>query len=259
MAEKDLIVTKSNELINANYKLTLNEQRLVLIALSKVDSRGQAQREFKVTGQEFAKFTGLQEKHAYDALYEAAKKLFSRDLRWTEYEAGEEIEVLLHLTSQVKLAKKGEGRVKLRWTEEAMPYITQLQSRFTSYKLKHALSLSSAYAIRIFEMLMQFKTTKTRTIKLEDIRSMLKVESKYPKFKDFNRWIIQPTIKDINQNTPYIVSFSYSKIGRSVTDLHFDFSENGNFEAPEKEMKRAKKVVKEAIERCKKTIDMFGE
>ena len=138
-----------------------------------------------------------------------------------------------------------------------MPYITQLQSRFTSYKLNHALSLSSAYAIRIFEMLMQFKATKTRTIRLDDLRSMLKIESKYPKFKDFNRWIIQPSIKDINKNTPYLVSFSFSKTGRTVTELHFDFQEKDDSCVPEKEIKRAKKIVKDAIERCKHTVDMF--
>ena len=255
MAAKDIIVTKSNELINASYRLTLNEQRLVLIALGKLDSRNNVAKEFTITAQEFSKLTGTNPKKSYDALYAAGRQLFRREIDLSTPEEDR----LINLVEEVCLARKGEGRIKLTWTNSAMIYISELKSRFTSYKLNHALSLSSSYAIRIFEMLMQFKTTKSRTIKLDDFRSMLKLENKYPQFKELNKFIIKPAIKDINENTPYIVSVTYSKTGRSVTDLHFDFTENGNFEAPEKEMKRAKKVVSDAIERCKKTIDMFGE
>ena len=35
----NLKVTKSNELIEAGYKLTLNEQRLILAAIAQIDSR----------------------------------------------------------------------------------------------------------------------------------------------------------------------------------------------------------------------------
>ena len=34
----DLVVVKSNEVIQASYKLTLNEQRIVLSCISKIDS-----------------------------------------------------------------------------------------------------------------------------------------------------------------------------------------------------------------------------
>jgi plasmid replication initiation protein len=79
----DLLVTKHNSLIEASYKLTLNEQRLVLFCIAKLDTRKPIPRDntFTITAKEFSETFGLEEKHAYEALDDAASSLYDRDIK----------------------------------------------------------------------------------------------------------------------------------------------------------------------------------
>ena len=72
-----LKVTKSNDLIEASYKLTLNEQRLVLLAIARLDSRKPMPNgKLTIRAVEFAETFAVEPKHAYAALEEAATRLY---------------------------------------------------------------------------------------------------------------------------------------------------------------------------------------
>lgn len=60
---KELFVTKHNGLIEASYKLTLNEQRLVLLCISQLDPRKPLPKEnlFTITAKDFASMFGISE------------------------------------------------------------------------------------------------------------------------------------------------------------------------------------------------------
>ena len=73
-------ITKSNHLIEASYSLTLQEQRLILSCLAKVDSRNEAPKEITLSAQEYADTMRLDTKNAYRELKKAANKLYSRNI-----------------------------------------------------------------------------------------------------------------------------------------------------------------------------------
>ncbi|WP_171261814.1 replication initiation protein [Acinetobacter baumannii] len=74
-------VTKSNDLVMAAYKLTLNEQRLLLAAISQIDPRKPMPRPISITAQDFSEQYGIPLKHAYEALKEATSALYERDIK----------------------------------------------------------------------------------------------------------------------------------------------------------------------------------
>jgi hypothetical protein len=78
-----LLVSKSNHLIEAGYKLTLNEQRLILTAISKLDGRKPFPKdnEFIITAQEFSKAFDIPIKQAYENLENASSRLYERDIK----------------------------------------------------------------------------------------------------------------------------------------------------------------------------------
>ncbi|MBE8588832.1 replication initiation protein, partial [Xenorhabdus griffiniae] len=101
-----------------------------------------------------------------------------------------------------------------------MPHLTQLKGQFATIIVKNVSALKSAYSIRIYELLMQFKKTGDRIINLKDFRSMLGIEDKYLQFKDLNKLLLKPSIKELNQKSNLLVSVDTVKDGRNVVALH---------------------------------------
>jgi plasmid replication initiation protein len=75
---KNNIVVKKNELAKIRYSLSLNEQRLLLACISKIDSRKSLDinHEFVITVQEFRDLFDDNHKNTYHNLKSASDKLF---------------------------------------------------------------------------------------------------------------------------------------------------------------------------------------
>lgn len=52
----------------------------------------------------------------------------------------------------------------------------------------------------------------------------------YPQFKDFNKWVLKPAMKEVNENTDLTIIMETSKKGRSIHALRFFVKPNDNYE-----------------------------
>lgn len=220
----NLSVAKSNNLIDASYKLNVQAQKLVLACLGKIDSRPEStpQKEVTLTASEFSDLMGIDIKNAHRELYKAADALFKSSI--TLHEGDEEIELYWIQEKAKKL--KGEGAIRIIWSDRILRYICQLKSRFTTYKLRNIASLQSGHSIRMYELLMKFNATGERVIYLEDFKSALGIADKYPEFKVLNRDVIKPAIEELNQRSDLVITFETIKKGRNVAALVFNFTKN---------------------------------
>ena len=220
----NMSIAKSNNLIDASYKLNVQAQKLVLACLGKIDSRPDKNvtKEISITALEFSEMMGIDIKNAHRELYKATDALFKSSIILRD--ENEEIELRW---IQMKVKKlKGEGAVRLMWSDEVLKYISQLQSRFTTYKLRSIANLQSSHSIRIYELLMKFNSTGERVIYLEDFKSALGIADKYHQFKDLNKWVIKPSIKELNLRSDLEIKFETIKKGRSVAALSFEFKKS---------------------------------
>lgn len=220
----NLSVAKSNNLIDASYKLNVQAQKLVLACLGKIDSRPDAapQKEVTLTASEFSELMGIDIKNAHRELYKAADALFKSSI--VLHEGDDEIELYWIQEKAKKL--KGEGAVRIVWSDRILRYICQLKSRFTTYKLRNIASLQSGHSIRLYELLMKFNATSERVIYLDDFKSALGISDKYPEFKVLNRDVIKPAIEELNQRSDLVIKFDTIKKGRSIVALVFEFKQN---------------------------------
>lgn len=216
----NLSVTKSNSLIDASYKLNVQAQKLVLACLGRVDPRGEIPKEITITAVEFSNLMGIP--NAHRELYLAADALFASVIKIRE--GNDDIEVYWIQKKSKKI--KGAGSVTITWSDDVLKYISSLQSRFTSYKLRHIAELQSSHSIRMYELLMKFNSTGERIIYLDDFKSALGLSDKYPLFKDLNKWVIKPSIKELNQRSDLTIKYETIKKGRSVGALSFEFKQN---------------------------------
>lgn len=214
-------MTKSNNLIDASYKLNAQAQKLVLACLGKVDSRPDKDvpKEISLSASEFSEMMGIDIKNAHRELYKAADALFKSSIQLRE--GNDDIELYWIQKKAKKI--KGEGAVTLTWSDDVLRYICQLKSRFTSYKLRNIASLQSSHSIRLYELLMKFNATGERVIYLEDFKSALGISDKYPQFRDLNKWVIKPAVEELNQRSDLIIKIETIKKGRSVSALSFEF------------------------------------
>jgi plasmid replication initiation protein len=165
---------------------------------------------------------GIDIKNAHRELYKAADALFKSSL--ILHEGDEEIE--LYWIQEKAKKMKGEGAIRIIWSDRILRYICQLKSRFTTYKLRNIASLQSGHSIRLYELLMKFNATGERVIYLDDFKSALGITDKYPEFKDLNKWVIKPAIEELNQRSDLIIKFDTIKKGRTVAALVFEFKQS---------------------------------
>jgi plasmid replication initiation protein len=215
-------VTKDNALIEASYCLTLNEQRLVLSAIAQVDPRRviRDKSEFTINARDFARDFGISERHAYEAMEEAATTLFERDINKVSTNGEKEkFRWVYHIKYH-----KGEGRVTLIFTPTISPYISQLHERFTSYQLRQVAGLKSPFSIRLFEMLMRFKSTGVYKVSVDKFKQMLDIEDQYPRTFDLKRRIIIPAVTELENKSNLAIKWTETKKGRITIGYEFKFS-----------------------------------
>lgn len=212
-------VTQSNKLIEASHTLTLNEKRLVLAAASLIDPRKPLPKDgyLTVRADSFADVFGLDVRHAYEALDDAASRLFERDIR--RYSKGKVVE-RMRWVFHVKY-REGQGCVELGFSPTVLPHLTMLNREFTSYQLKQIGSLSSFYAVRLYELMSQFLKLGQRECTLDQLRQMLDLGDKYQDVKDMRKRVLDPAIKEVNAGTDLTVTAEPRRQGRKIIGFSF--------------------------------------
>jgi plasmid replication initiation protein len=123
--------------------------------------------------------------------------------------------------------EENSGCVSLRFGHEVIPLITKLEEQFTSYELQQIAGLKSAYAIRLYELLMQWKASKkTPLFDLEEFRAQLGLDNdEYSRIFDFKKNVLELSITQINTQTDITVSYEQHKAGRTITGFSFSFTQ----------------------------------
>ena len=228
------LVYKSNALIEASYRLSIYEQRIILGCIAQVrrDEALTDQRLYTVSAQQIADMTGTQLGTAYQNLKTASERLFRREVTLHEAPNGQGgAKVRLTRWVQEVVYQKDQGTIALRFSQPMVPYLSQLTEQFTRYALTDIARMDSAHAIRLYEMLCQWRGAGQREVSIEWLRNAYQLDDKYPAIKDFKKRVIQPSIEQINEHSPLWVKWEQRKTGRRVSHLIFTFGEKEPEEA----------------------------
>lgn len=222
--KKDLVV-KDNALINASYYLSLTEQRLILLAIIQARAEKMtSSNEFKVQVSSYINAFGVERSTAYEALQKAVDTLINRRFSYYRIVNNQQEKVTTNWVQSVAYATN-ESYIKIQFTDAVMPLITQLEKHFTSYQLEQVKDLSSIYAIRLYELMMQWRATgKTQQIPIDELRHKLGIEpDQYQKMSNFKDKVLDVAIDQINEHTDIKASYEQHKEGRSITGFTFTF------------------------------------
>lgn len=152
---KQTIIVKSNKLVEASYRLDLIEQRIILSAIveARETQKGLTDGFVTLEAKRFAQTFGMDENSVYGQLKDAMKTLFNRFIvaRDIHPESGKQRVSMIRWISSASYID-GAGAFQLRFATDMLPYITRLETEFTSYRLEKIGRMSSANAVRLYEL-----------------------------------------------------------------------------------------------------------
>ena len=244
------LVVKDNALINASYNLDLVEQRLILLAIVEARESGKginANDPLTVHAESYINQFGVHRNTAYQALKDACNDLFARQFSYQKINERGNIEnYRSRWVSEIGYVDN-EAVVKLIFAPAIVPLITRLEEHFTKYELQQVSNLSSAYAVRLYELLIAWRSTgSTPIIELSDFRQRIGVlDTEYKRMERFKTSVLELAIKQINEHTDITVKYEQHKRGRSISGFSFNFKQ--------------KKKDSPSIERDPNTLDLFSK
>ena len=259
---KNSLVVQSNELIEASYRLSLVEAKVILKIASMIKREDKVFDDYHIPAKTLMKEINLGERN-YAELKKATEGLVSKTATLQESDGDLQISFLASAKHYTKGVKK--GMIRFRLDPGLKPYLLQLKKKFTAFRLENTLNLRSIYAIRVYELLKQYETIKKRSIRLQDFREILGLkDTEYKLYGHFKTRIILPAQRELKKKTDISFEFEEIKEGRSVSEILFHIYPNKEQEKPldlfeDVLVKKMEKVVVFSLSKMRDIIERYDD
>ena len=224
--KKDLVV-KTNRLNQAFQVLTLAELHIVQLAIVDARETGtglSTDTPLRIDARRYAEVFNTTRQNAYQRMKEAEDTLFNR--RFSFYDEDGKL-VKSRWIQQVRYIDD-EGAIELVFTLAVVQGISRIdgvKEFFTQYLLSQTARLNSVYSARLYELLIQWRSTgKVPIIDLGDFREQLGIGiNEYQRMHHFKARVLEPAIKEINEKTDIKAEYEQHKKGRVISGFSFKF------------------------------------
>jgi len=231
LSSKTLKIYKSKKLNQANFgDFNHSDYQIFLLLVSRlggVDNKGlylqphQLQREHILKAKDLCETFGLDLRNSYVKLQNTCKKLMKTSIiiELKDSEKTREINVC----SMAEYNPK-EGSISIKFTDDIMPYLSQVKEKFLLYNLKEIVGFRSLYTTRLYELLQEFKETGWMVKSIDQLRTALGVNKDSLKiYNNFKRKAIVHACNEINGKYNFNLQFEEIKEGRKVIAIKFTF------------------------------------
>ncbi len=224
----DVIYSQSNNFVESRFvDFTILELKIIEFLISQTDFfkdkvyiENRQNKFVSIKVSDLAKVINAYSKN----MYSVAKKLVSGLLK-KSIEVG-------YIDTQGKRAFKGSNffnnityennTFEFEINYAVLIYFIKLKKSFTRINLKYITALNSVYAIKLYKLLMQYRTVKKRVFTVDEIRTFLVLDDKFSQFSDIRKKVIEIAVKQINEFTDLFVEFEEKKSGRITTLIIFN-------------------------------------
>ena len=211
-------IVKHNNLIQSKYTLTALEQKLLYRIFEDIQKSGYTNREIVI------EFKNLYRDYKEIVRKNISKKEFQKILHSIQDKPVEIIKdndyTRTHWYSLN--APKDLSRFSIKIDEDVFSYVQSLNTNFTTLLSESLYAFSSFYTMRIYELLQQWYPKKKQiAYKIQTLKEYLQLDyhtemvkgvekefnKSYRNNSNFNKRIIEPAIKEINEYSELTVSY----------------------------------------------------
>nr|WP_010892288.1 RepB family plasmid replication initiator protein [Lactococcus cremoris]CAA80404.1 364 amino acid protein [Lactococcus cremoris] len=132
-----------------------------------------------------------------------------------------------------------DDKVMIRFNQDIMPYLIELNENFSKYALSEIMELNSKYSIILYKWLSmnynqyehysnkggrraeQVESYRDPSISVKELRTITDTVNEYRHFPHFENWILKKPLEEINAHTSFNVSYEKIKKGRSIDSIVF--------------------------------------
>ena len=231
MIKESYTVFQGSELIEGAYKISIDEFRLLNLALSKIDSKEiKPNHPYVITSEDFQKAYGINTKYVNAKLKESARSLLRKPITLFTYnkKIGKVIGSERPWFSLIEFDPDTENSVNLYFSEFVSPYLYELKKNVTQLKFHYLAALDTSFSVRLYMWLCQVKRkahkdVTTVTLNIDWIKNRAGLIGKYDDYRILRRKLIEPAIEKINAHTDLFVTFEPIRTGKLTTDIAFHF------------------------------------
>ncbi|WP_375435944.1 replication initiation protein [uncultured Hymenobacter sp.] len=225
------IVVQHNALVNARFDLSTVEMRLFMAMLSRIGRDDSEFREMRIPLTEVVALSGRRPSSKdYQQVAGMCNQLVSRILhierpnparRANRRNSDPDFDKI-PLMAYAKYRGE-EGALHVRFNDEVMPYLLQLQRNFTKAQVVQLLKLKSPHSYRIYWLLKEYSAFGTRTITVDQLKALLNLEGQYKQFPLFRLRVLDRAQLELAKTD---LPFEYDLIrqGKGVAEIKFRFT-----------------------------------
>ena len=207
---KAVEIWQDNVLTVARYEMSETEKNILYMVVAQVKPGDSELKKYQVSVNQMAEIN-RSTRLKMEAYRQATRKLMTRIFE-TTLPNGDFLQASF-ITSA--LYKKGTDIIEIGLSTEVRPFYVDLNQRYTKIQLAAAISLNSAYAKRIYEVLCMYKNMKDKTFRreLNEFKTMLSIidqktgKDSYPNWTIFKQKILDVAVKEINGHTDITFTF----------------------------------------------------
>ena len=222
---KSNLVVKTNQLNSAVQNLSLPELRIIQLAIVDARETGKGldtKTPLRIDAMRYAQAFDTTRQNAYILMKQSEETLFNR--RFTYFDR-EKKPIKSRWLQDVRYLDD-EGAIEVCFTRLVVECITRLDGAeqfFTQYMLSQTANLSSVYSVRLYELLIQWKTAvKTPVFELSLFRGQMGLnDDEYKDMSNFKKRVLDLAINEINEKTDLTVSYTQEKRGRTISGFKF--------------------------------------
>ncbi len=217
-------VFQSNSLVNARYRMTAAEHRILLMTFSQIQKSDTHFKPYLILLSDYKKLSRTKRNISNNELKKIAEGLLDKQYEKQTSDGGW-IKGNFVSNVQYKPSKKG---IYVQLDNKLEEDFLNLQENYTSYFLKYAGLPESIHSQRIYQLLNENKWRKKVDMDVEDLRKMLSLGNKYPSYGDFKKYVLLQAKKDLDKDCDLTFKepFIEKKNGRSVVAIELEIEIN---------------------------------
>ncbi len=238
-----IMITKSNTLIEAGYDLTFAEHDLMTLAVNKLHKEKTGGKQVMISAKEFAAANNVSDNYAYQTLKEAANTLGNKKLKFTLYldltrhtEKEEDKLTVIKPNHSHFTTLRAEynwlqgisyqdqlGYIILHFSDPLAFLIERTNEAYTKYDYVKTIEFTGCSSKRLYELVKKWQDIrKVPAMSVFEWKEFFGVVDKYPQISEFKRRVLEPAIEQINKQGEFKLTLRTTKTGRSIS--HFEIA-----------------------------------
>lgn len=250
------LVIQHNNLVEARYRLSLQEKRLMLFLMSRIKHNDDSFRKIEISISELANIMEFDIKNMYRDMAKVTKSMVGRVLSIRNLDENSLLQ--LPWIASAKYFYR-HGIIKFQISEELAPYLLKMKNQFTVIRLSDLMKFKSIYSLRIYELLKQYESIGVRKIDLDQLRLSCGIpENRLNLIANFRMKVLDIAKREINEKSDIFIEFYFVKRARKFVGIEFHIKRNQDYFNEEKYKTKLLKREFETRSRLIETIEDFG-